>query len=73
MPKNNKYKWRQERKRKAQIYGMDRKEQDGKFKYKYINNYIELRETIPFIIASKRIKYLGIPPQRDKRPVLWEL
>ena len=39
----------------------------------YINNERserEIREIIPFTIASKRIKYLGINLPRDKRPVL---
>ena len=30
----------------------------------------EIRETIPFTITSKRIKYLGINLQRQKRPIL---
>ena len=34
----------------------------------------EIKETIPFTIASKRIKYLGIQlPKEAKRPVLQKL
>ena len=29
----------------------------------------EIKETIPFTIATKRIKYLGINLQRNKRPI----
>ena len=30
----------------------------------------EIKETIPFTITTKRIKYLGINPPKDKRPML---
>ena len=43
----------------------------------YTNSEIaerKIKETIPFIITSKRIKYLGINlPKRGKRPVLQKL
>ena len=33
----------------------------------------EIKETLPFTIATKRIKYLGINLPRDKRPVCRKL
>ena len=42
----------------------------------YANNDIsenEIKETVPFIILSRRIKYLGINYLKRQKPVLWKL
>ena len=41
----------------------------------YYNNELterEIKKTIPFTIASKRIKYLGINLTRDVKDLHWE-